>query len=659
MNIFKHINHLNKKKIYCVLFIICLASFCYIASYNIITIPTDTPPLSDGNYEAMFYIQNEETGTMTCIGDGLISSPSEIAKNNEAVSSLIVSAPDYSNYLSSSLTISWDTITKADDGFRVVGSIVSSDSPSGNAKQNIFANVEDLKNATVSNGDTVSTLGFYEANDGGGATYTITNTGKIDGKFNIILNNGLIAQLKVNNNTILVDQLGAKGDGINDDVSFIQTAFDSKYTVTFSPNKIYKLVTNGLAIRNNLNIVGNNATILVDDSYNPTSSNFQKNIIRSGFDSIDNINIESLTLRCDMNTKRYSGNNYLCMFQPSFSDNISLRNFDIEISESDNVITNFWMYYGCDNLILENCNFINNTTAGEGGIIFLHSRDDNYYNYYNAFKNISITNCNFKGQCGDEAIALWGPNDINCKVSSTTIDWNIANKNKSSRPIAITCNEDTVAKYNIIFENCNISANSKSADSIIGVGSRTPSNINLTFRSCSINANVRDSLLHFQLLPSTPAGISDFEFIDDKYNIAFESCTINCSKTITGSSNLYNSESVNNWAIDCDFNNCNINCNYCFAFLERYSTSKYYYVPTINVNSCTINISNDIGVIFKTTKGANINANIVNTNMNAPNINDVTKYRYKVDTNSGLTQSNITNTTIDIKKSYLNSKAVN
>ena len=186
MNIFKHINHINKKKIYCVLFIICLASFCYIASYNIITIPTDNPPLSDGNYEAMFYIQNEETGTMTCIGDGLISSPSEIAKNNEAVSSLIVSAPDYSNYLSSSLTISWDTITKADDGFRVVGSIVSSDSPSGNAKQNIFANVEDLKNAAVSNGDTVSTLGFYEANDGGGATYTITNTGKIDGKFNII-----------------------------------------------------------------------------------------------------------------------------------------------------------------------------------------------------------------------------------------------------------------------------------------------------------------------------------------------------------------------------------------------------------------------------------------------------------------------------------------
>jgi len=94
----------------------------------------------------------------------------------------------------------------------------------------IYDNVESMKSATnVVNGSVCQTLGFYTTNDGGGATYKIkeiSNTDVVDNMTIIPLDNeSLIAQLVVSNE-IIIEQLGAVGDGNNDDTQYFQKAVD-------------------------------------------------------------------------------------------------------------------------------------------------------------------------------------------------------------------------------------------------------------------------------------------------------------------------------------------------------------------------------------------------------------------------------------------------
>lgn len=103
--------------------IIALVLFCYAFARNISTIPDDITPLSSGNVEAMFYIENEETGTITCVGDGLINTTNDVSYNEEVVQNAIVSSPDYSAIIGNNLTVHWNTIRYSGIGYEVSGYI--------------------------------------------------------------------------------------------------------------------------------------------------------------------------------------------------------------------------------------------------------------------------------------------------------------------------------------------------------------------------------------------------------------------------------------------------------------------------------------------------------------------------------------------------------
>ena len=79
---------------------------------------------------------------------------------------------------------------------------------------------------TLKEGDMAITLGYYEANDGGGAEYKIVNKESLEDDGGSIheLNNGLKAQLIMNE--LNIRQFGAKGDGITDDTITIQRVLD-------------------------------------------------------------------------------------------------------------------------------------------------------------------------------------------------------------------------------------------------------------------------------------------------------------------------------------------------------------------------------------------------------------------------------------------------
>ena len=127
-----------------------------------------------------------------------------------------------------------------------------------------YDNVAAMKlDDTLREGDMAITLGYYEANDGGGAEYKIINNESLEDDGGSIheLNNGLKASL--NSNNIYVDMFGAKGDGVTDDSLYIGNAINYINTIKgilhFS-KKTY-LVSTSFFVRAGVSIEGNFATI--------------------------------------------------------------------------------------------------------------------------------------------------------------------------------------------------------------------------------------------------------------------------------------------------------------------------------------------------------------------------------------------------------------
>ena len=167
-----------------------------------------------------------------------------------------------------------------------------------------FDNVADMKQATnLINGSFAKTLGYYEINDGGEATYKITNTAS-ETEYQEELENGLFATLIIDNDSVNVHQFGAKGDGETDDQNAINTALSLNVTkINFGHNKTYMVrgyednqgegspaifTTTGLVIPSNKIINLNESTVKCitnnKQNYNIfTLANVSNIILKNGF----------------------------------------------------------------------------------------------------------------------------------------------------------------------------------------------------------------------------------------------------------------------------------------------------------------------------------------------------------------------------------------
>lgn len=116
--------------------------------------------------------------------------------------------------------------------------------------------IKSLNNLVI--GDIVTTIGYYEPNDGGAASYLIrakTESDTIDNGSLHLLNNGLVAELIIENNTFNINQFGIIGDNVTNVGEKLNTLFSSKsYVNYFIPNGTY-LIDRTINIKDNVNLL--------------------------------------------------------------------------------------------------------------------------------------------------------------------------------------------------------------------------------------------------------------------------------------------------------------------------------------------------------------------------------------------------------------------
>ena len=91
-----------------------------------------------------------------------------------------------------------------------------------------FINVEEMKKSNnLIVGSSARTMGYYTLNDGGGSLYRIIENNNLanDSSY-ILLNNGLVAELIIEDVTISPEQFGCYGNGVNDDTENLQKCID-------------------------------------------------------------------------------------------------------------------------------------------------------------------------------------------------------------------------------------------------------------------------------------------------------------------------------------------------------------------------------------------------------------------------------------------------
>jgi hypothetical protein len=198
----------------------------------------------------------------------------------------------------------------------------------------VVTNVENLKKLNLTNGQKVKTLGYYNENDGGNGLYYIKETEPTS--YYEELDNGMFAELIIENNTINVLQVGAKNDNETDNTTYFNKAItqaNNHNNIIYIPSGKYVIENTLETINSGISITGDKRSVGVTEnkSYIVDKRNSDDYLIKYTNSTLGT-SISNLTFEA------YSENN---------SDNIKC------------IYARYGFYMG----FIENCDFVNYPVA--------------------------------------------------------------------------------------------------------------------------------------------------------------------------------------------------------------------------------------------------------------------------------------------------------
>jgi len=225
-----------------------------------------TPCVGGVCYEATFYYSEEpfedaiSLSKLKKIGTGTIYQKVSGKKLISDVEAIVATEPDLTGIVDDNHTICWNYVYGVGKTRAVLGYVVEKETEqmevvADDVKDASFANVSELKAATVTAGSTVKTRGFYSENDGGAADYTISDSSANAYPASIALDNGLYANL-VYSGSVSVKKLGAYGDGSHSDYDAFVSAISLSNGNIYVPNGNYNISGKVISVGSNLTITG-------------------------------------------------------------------------------------------------------------------------------------------------------------------------------------------------------------------------------------------------------------------------------------------------------------------------------------------------------------------------------------------------------------------
>lgn len=325
-----------------------------------------------------------------------------------------------------------------------------------------FDTISDMKsNLYIRKDYILKTRGFYQKDDGGGASYIVVDDigeAVVDEANIIALQYGLYAKLSIKD-TINIKQCGAKGDGVTDDTDAIQKAINN-YRNIFIPDGTF-IVTKSLLLNESTAFFGCG----------------EMSVLKKGGDENIYFNLFTgmqITKKYTFSSLKFDGN---CNnFKHMYSYTTDFGGYkQLETANEWNLFAS-----SANILVIENCKF-NNI---HGNVIS------------NASNNVIVNNCDFNMIEGASAVRLWGgqnlwvvnsrfnninvfPNTLYINGAETTFEDAVSNKYSMQYGDAVS----SFCRYSFIHNNLfkNISRMAFTHD--------MNSALNITGDNCSICTN--------------------------------------------------------------------------------------------------------------------------------------------------------------------------
>ena len=495
--------------------------------------------------------------------DGIVNETNEIINNINEVSKLIVK---YSSATSAVLRdgedVRWFTMKKVGYHWEVWGYIYNSAFENSNAELDDTITELELDTALdlqkygkkLNNGVKITTCGYYEKNDGGGATY-YTATRSNGKKFSTMrTGTGQIVNYELQDMTVNIRQFGAgycrQINTGNEDISCPYTDWQSdekaKYEINDDHSRFCEAM-NMLAESSNdgeldTKIVVPTGEYRIAQQFNIGMKNFTlagvrdpdgkcKSVIYTDngyqtvweffFSVIDSQNMTLDSMRIEARETKTA--KYYRQLVLADSSDISVKNCEVYVDEHvqdddaglDRQYTNVTVYSGVKNATVENCILTNHSGVERGACVGVMDF------YGHGTENIKILNNTMYQNCHDEMLGVfssqrWYAPDAyvhNVLISGNTMY--PSNSTASRRVMAVTLGyNDSYGLKDIVFEKNHIIA-------------QIPSNL-ITCGTIDNTTYIRDNI--FDLNMTGSGGV----IFDSRENVVIENNTINFAENSTG-----------------------------------------------------------------------------------------------------------------------------